>query len=246
MTDTPQRNASSNGDPHQSKLIRKHWREVETRITKACAAAGRERGEVRLLAVSKTRAPAEIRALHEIGPDTFGENYLDEALSKQRELSGLALEWHYIGPLQSNKTRGVAERFDWVQSVDRAKIVHRLASQRPAESGPLNVLIQVNIDREPQKAGVLPEALDALADEVLATPDSLRLRGLMAIPSADHDAAGSRAAFAGMRELFGRLRDRAPDVDTLSMGMSGDLEAAISEGATMVRIGTALFGPRPT
>lgn len=245
MADAPRSSADSSDETAPEEPIRKHWLEVETRITQACAAAGRERSEVRLLAVSKTRAPAEIRALHDLGPDAFGENYLEEALDKQRELNDLALEWHYIGPLQSNKTRGVAEHFDWVQSVDRSKIVRRLAKQRPADSGPLNVLIQVNIDREPQKAGVLPESLEALADDVLAAPDTLRLRGLMAIPSADHDPNGSRAAFARMRELFDRLRQHASEIDTLSMGMSGDLEVAIAEGATMVRIGTALFGPRP-
>ena len=245
MADDPQSSVDSNENTGSEEPIRKHWRQVETRITQACVAAGRERSDVRLLAVSKTRAPVEIRALHELGPNAFGENYLDEALDKQGDLNDLALEWHYIGPLQSNKTRGVAEHFDWVQSVDRRKIVRRLATQRPAGSGPLNVLIQVNIDCEPQKAGVLPDSLEALADDVLAASDALRLRGLMAIPSADHDPNGSRAAFAQMRDLFAGLRERAPDVDTLSMGMSGDLEAAIAEGATMVRIGTALFGPRP-
>ena len=245
MTETPPHSDDSTANSGLSEPIRKHWREVETRITKACAAAGRARDEVRLLAVSKTRSPDEIRALHQCGPSAFGENYLDEALDKLREVKPLSLEWHYIGPLQSNKTRGVAEHFDWVQSVDRAKIVRRLAAQRPAESGPLNVLIQVNIDREQQKAGVLPEALDDLADKVIAASGTLRLRGLMAIPSADHDEAGTRAAFARMYALFDRLRQRVPEVDTLSMGMSGDLEAAIGEGATMVRIGTALFGPRP-
>jgi len=244
MADAPKSSADSSDETTSDEPIRKHWREVETRITQACAAARRERREIRLLAVSKTRTPAEIRALHELGPDAFGESYLDEALVKQRELNDLALEWHYIGPLQSNKTRGVAEHFDWVQSVDRSKIVRRLAEQRPAGTGPLNVLIQVNIDREPRKAGVRPESLEALADDVLAAPDTLRLRGLMAIPSADHDRSGSRSAFARMRELFDRLRQQAPGVDTLSMGMSGDLESAIAEGATMVRIGTALFGAR--
>lgn len=245
MADKPQCSGASNDDTGLEEPIRKHWREVETRITQACADTGRERSGVRLLAVSKTRSPAEIRALHQMGPEAFGENYLDEAVNKKHELNDLALEWHYIGPLQSNKTRGVAEHFDWVQSIDRRKIVRRLADQRPAGADPLNVLIQVNIDREPQKAGVLPESLEALVDDVLAAPDALRLRGLMAIPSADHDPNDSRAAFARMRELFANLRDRAPDVDTLSMGMSADLEAAIAEGATMVRIGTALFGPRP-
>ena len=196
-----------------------------------------------LLAVSKTRTAEDIESAHAAGIARFGENYLDEAVAKQDRLSSASLEWHFIGPIQSNKTRAIAERFDWVQSVDRPKIVRRLGEQRPDGLGPLNLLLQVNIDREPQKAGCAPEDVEALAADVAAF-ERLRLRGLMAIPSADSSPKQTHAAFAEMRALFESLQARHADVDTLSMGMSGDLEAAIEEGSTMVRVGTALFGPR--
>lgn len=217
---------------------------LEQRIDAACRSAGRRRDELTLIAVGKTRPAEELRAAHAAGVRCFGENYVDEAVAKIDALSDLDAEWHYIGPIQSNKTRILGERFDWVQTVDRAKIVRRLGDQRPAALGPLSVLIQVNIDREAQKAGCDEREVDALADAV-AERESLSLRGLMAIPAV---AAGddARAPFARMRSLYERLRRRHPGVDTLSMGMSGDLEAAIAEGATMVRIGTALFGPRGT
>lgn len=214
---------------------------VRKRIEQACAAAGRSPARVALLAVSKTRSPAEIRAMHALGIAAFGENYAAEAVDKQAELAALGLTWHFIGPLQSNKTRLVATHFDWVQSVDRDKLVRRLDAQRPPERPPLNVLIQVNIDREPQKAGCDPEAVEALAESILARP-RLALRGLMVIPAAGRDPA---AAFARAQALYRHLAERVPSVDTLSMGMSDDLEVAIACGSTMVRIGTALFGPRP-
>ena len=217
---------------------------VRQRINTACAAAGRAPESVRLLAVSKTRSAAEIRRLHAFGIGAFGENYVDEAAAKAPELADLALQWHFIGPLQSNKTQRVAALFDWVQSVDREKLVRRLAEQRPAERPPLNILIQVNIDAEPQKSGCAPEQVDRLADFILDHPQ-LALRGLMAIPSADNGPAAGRAAFNRMRALFDTLATRATGIDTLSLGMSNDLEAAIESGSTLVRIGTALFGARP-
>ncbi|MDT8408744.1 MAG: YggS family pyridoxal phosphate-dependent enzyme [Wenzhouxiangellaceae bacterium] len=217
--------------------------DVERRIDTACRQAGRARAEVTLLAVSKTRSADEIRRLCASGQTRFGENYADEALAKQQGLADLELEWHYIGPVQSNKTRMLAGHFDWIQSVDRNKIIQRLADQRPAQLPPINILLQVNIDREPQKSGCDPADVANLACAVAACR-TLRLRGLMAIPSAESSATESRSAFAAMRALFESLRADHLRVDTLSMGMSADLEAAIAEGSTMVRVGTALFGPR--
>lgn len=219
--------------------------QVRQRIESACRNAGREPAEVTLLAVSKTRSAGEIEQLRALGPCHFGENYLDEAAAKQDLLAGSDIRWHFIGPVQSNKTRELAQRFDWIQSLDREKIARRLADQRPDDQPPMNVLIQVNIDREPQKAGCLPEQLDALADFV-AGHAVLRLRGLMAIPAADHDRDDSRRTFAELRRIYQRLAGAHDHVDTLSMGMSGDLEDAIAEGSTMIRVGTALFGPRQT
>ena len=216
---------------------------VRERIDKACRAAGRDADEVRLLAVSKTRPAAAISAAGALGQTAFGENYVDEALAKIRALAGDDLEWHFIGPVQSNKTRDLAAHFDWVQSVDRVKIARRLADQRPDDRGALNVTIQVNVDAEPQKAGCSIADAAALAEDI-AGRDRLALRGLMAIPAAVDEPDEARPAFARLRELFERLRSNHPDMDTLSMGMSSDLEAAIAEGATMVRVGTDLFGPR--
>lgn len=226
-----------------NSTLSRRLQQVRQRIESACRSAGREPAEVTLLAVSKTRSAAEIEALKRLGPGDFGENYLDEAAAKQDVLADSGVTWHFIGPVQSNKTRELARRFDWVQSVDREKIARRLADQRPDDRAPLNVLIQVNIDREPQKAGCQPEQLDALADFVSGC-DALRLRGLMAIPAADHERDETRRAFSELRSLHARLADRHDHVDTLSMGMSGDLEDAITEGSTMIRVGTALFGPR--
>jgi len=216
---------------------------LEKRIADACERAGRSRHGVALLGVSKTRTAEEIELAHAAGIARFGENYLDEAAAKQDQISSKSLEWHFIGPIQSNKTRDIAERFDWVQSVDRPKIVRRLGEQRPDDRSPLNLLLQVNVDREPQKAGCAPEDAERLADGIAAF-ETLRLRGLMAIPSADNSPALARAAFAEMRALFEALQVHHVGLDTLSMGMSADLEAAIGEGSTMVRVGTALFGPR--
>jgi pyridoxal phosphate enzyme (YggS family) len=218
------------------------YRSVAARITAARAASGHA-GEVALLAASKSQPAAAIRALAALGQRAFGENYVQEALAKQRELAGLALEWHLIGPLQSNKCRDVARHFDWLQSLDRARLVAPLARHRAADRAPLNVLIQVNIDDEASKSGCAPADVAALAAQV-ATEPRLRLRGVMAIPAPTPDRDRCRDSLRRMRVLFGELRAGWPQIDTLSMGMSGDFELAIAEGATMVRVGTLLFGPR--
>ena len=207
------------------------------------AAAQRAGHAVRLLAVSKTRPAAAVRALAAQGQRAYGENYVQEALAKQRELADLALEWHLVGPLQSNKCRDVAERFDWLQTLDREKLVAPLDRHRAAGAPPLNVLIQVNIDAEASKSGCAPEAVPALARQVAAAA-RLRLRGLMAIPEPKPDPAARRGAFRRMRDLYNALKSTFPQIDTLSLGMSDDFELAIEEGATLVRIGTALFGRR--
>ena len=194
----------------------------------------------RLIAVSKARTAAEVRAAFDAGQRDFGENYLQEAVAKTKALSDLDIVWHFIGAIQSNKTRDIARRFQWIHTVDRARIASRLDA---AAERPLDICVQVNIDAEPQKAGVAPSDLPALVTHIHGLP-RLRLRGLMAIPRADGD---HRASFRALRSLFDDLADDAGDHwDSLSMGMSDDFEIAIEEGATMVRIGTAIFGPRPT
>ena len=213
---------------------------VHARIREAAQASGRDPREVQLLAVSKTKPAADLREAFACGQRDFGENYLQEALAKQTELADLELIWHFIGPIQSNKTKPIAEHFAWVHSVDRLKIAERLSAQRPAHLPPLNICLQVNVSGEASKSGCSPEELTALARAVAELP-SLRLRGLMAIPEPTEDRAAQHAAFARLRELRDGL---SLDLDTLSMGMSHDLEAAIAEGATWVRIGTALFGAR--
>lgn len=224
---------------------------VSERIQKATEQAGRAAADVQLLAVSKTRSAAELRAAIAAGQTAFGENYLQEALEKIQALAGEAdLEWHFIGPIQSNKTRAIAENFHWVHSVDRLKLAQRLASQRPQTMAPLNICIQVNLDQEASKSGIAAEELPALAEAIRQLPQ-LRLRGLMAIPDPQQSPASLRQRFAELRERLQDLRRRwppadatAPYLDTLSMGMSADLEAAIAEGATLVRVGSALFGAR--
>jgi pyridoxal phosphate enzyme (YggS family) len=198
----------------------------------------------RLLAVSKFQPATAIAQLAASGQRAFGENYVQEAASKRGELAALGLEWHLIGHLQTNKAREAAALFDWVQTVDRPRIVDALARHRPADAAPLQVLIQVNVDDEASKYGCRPEDVDALAAQV-AAHGRLALRGLMAIPTPHADPEQRRPAFRQMRELFDALRGHHPGVDTLSMGMSDDCAVAIAEGATMVRIGTALFGARP-
>ena len=217
------------------------YAQIRARIDKAAQAAGHA---VRLLAVSKKQAAAAIRELAAQGQLAFGENHVQEAVAKQRELADRGLEWHLIGPLQSNKCREAALHFDWLQSLDREKLLEPLNRFRPADAVPLNVLIQVNVDAEASKSGCVPEDVPVLARTIAQFP-RLRLRGLMAIPEPHHDPERRRAAFARMRELFVALRADHPDIDTLSMGMSEDFELAIAEGATLVRIGTALFGARP-
>ncbi len=220
---------------------------VKLRIDAACAAARRDPATVALLAVSKTWPAAAIRTAAAAGQRAFGENYVQEARAKQAELADLPLEWHFIGPLQSNKTRAVAEHFDWVHSVERLKIAERLAAQRPAQLPPLAVCIQVNVSGEASKSGCAPAQAPALCKAVAALP-RLRLRGLMAIPEPAGDAtensALARRRFACLRALLADLNASGLNLDTLSMGMSHDLEAAIMEGATIVRIGTAVFGER--
>ena len=215
------------------------------------AAASAGRAPARLLAVSKTRSADAVarvadalRARPSAGPLAFGENYVQEALEKQHALAGLGIEWHLIGHLQSNKAKDAAAAFDWVQTVDREKLVDALAKHRAPGQKPLNVLVQVNIDDEASKHGCRPEDVDALAEAIAARPQ-LALRGLMAIPAPDPDMDRRRTAFRHMRALFDALAARHPGVDTLSMGMSEDYALAIAEGATMVRVGSALFGARP-
>jgi len=220
--------------------IEKNIAKVAACIREAAQAVHRDAATVGLLAVSKTQPAAAIREAFAAGLRDFGENYLQEALDKQVELDDLPLIWHFIGPIQSNKTKAIAEHFDWVHSVDRLKIAQRLSDQRPATLPPLNICLQVNVSGEASKSGCTPQELGPLAEAVAAMPQ-LRLRGLMCIPAPTEDPAEQRAAFARLRLLRDEL---ALDLDTLSMGMSQDLEAAIAEGATWVRIGTALFGAR--
>lgn len=215
------------------------------RIQVACDRAGREHESVRLLAVSKKQPASAVRALHALGQRAFGENYVDEALTKMASLDDLNIEWHFIGPIQSNKTRLIAEHFDWVQSVDREKIVRRLAAQRPDAATPLNILLQVNLDDEAQKAGCRPDELADLAAAVAAEP-RLCLRGLMAIPAPRDDSRAQKQVFDLLAEQLAALKPRHSKADCLSAGMSGDLEAAIAAGSTLVRVGTDLFGPRPS
>ena len=222
---------------------------VIERISVAARAVGRDPRTVRLLAVSKTFGTEAVQAAARCGQADFGENYVQEGVAKIVQLREReprrVLRWHFIGPIQSNKTADIATHFDWVHSIDRLKIAQRLSTQRPAGMTDLDVLVQVNVSGEASKSGVAPDAAIALAQAVARLP-RLRLRGLMAIPEPDDDPARQRRPFARLRALFEALRAGGLDLDTLSMGMSGDLEAAIAEGATIVRVGTAIFGARPT
>lgn len=226
-----------------STPLKKRYDQVCQMIAAAAASADRPADSVTLLAVSKTRPADDIRAVAELGQRAFGENYLQEALEKIADLDDLDLEWHFIGPIQSNKTQPIAHHFDWVHSVDRQKVARRLDEQRPAGLAPLNICLQVNVSGEETKSGITLDALPELAREVAALP-RLRLRGLMAIPAPCNDPIAQREPFRLLREAYDALIREGFALDTLSMGMSGDLEAAIAEGATMVRIGTALFGQR--
>ena len=216
---------------------------VKARIAGAARAAGRDPAAVTLLAVSKTHAPALIEEAFGAGQSAFGENYVQEALDKMAALARLAIEWHLVGPLQSNKTRAAAEHFQWVHTIDREKIARRLSEQRPEAMRALDVLVQVNVSGEASKSGVAPHEVAALAKAVAALP-RLRLRGLMSVPEPTDDARLQRARFREVRELLESLKGEGFALDTLSMGMSADMEAAIAEGSTMVRIGTAIFGER--
>jgi pyridoxal phosphate enzyme (YggS family) len=213
------------------------------RVRLAAGKSQRKEGDITVLAVSKTRTSAQLQTAYQCGFRDFGENYLSEALVKIEELQDLNIVWHFIGPVQSNKTRQIAENFDWVHSVERLKIARRFSEQRPVHLPPLQICIQVNISAEASKSGTTISELPALAQSIAALPN-ITLRGLMAIPEASTDPAEQRAAFAKLSEAMQDLQAQSPQLDTLSMGMSGDMEAAIAEGSTIVRIGTDIFGPR--
>jgi len=217
--------------------------QVRREVAEAERQFGREPGSIKLLAVSKTRNAGDILALAQLGVSDFGENYVQEARAKIGQLSGYSLTWHFIGPVQSNKTRQIAECFDWVHSVDRIKVAHRLNAARPADLPPLDICIQVNVDAESTKSGIDPDEVEQLAEQILPL-SRLNLRGLMALPAPTEDFAGQRHSFLRTRRLQEKLMDKGYRLDTLSMGTTGDMRAAIAEGATVIRIGTALFGPR--
>ena len=216
---------------------------VRNSIAEAESRYQRDSGSVRLIGVGKVHSAESIRAIVNAGLQDIAENYVQEALTKQQQLKDLNIIWHYIGHIQSNKTRDIAEHFDWVQSVDRLKIARRLSDHRPADLPELNICLQVNLQEEPNKSGFMEKELFEVADTISALP-RLRLRGLMAIPRLTGDFKEQRKIFRLIRTVYDRLQSKGLRMDTLSMGMSGDMEAAIAEGATMVRIGTALFGPR--
>lgn len=216
---------------------------VRASIQQAATVAGRPPQEVHLLAVSKAHPASALREAYEAGQRMFGENYLQEALAKQDELADLAIEWHFIGPIQSNKTQAIAQHFDWVHSVDRLKIAERLNAARPPSKDPLQICLQVNVSNEETKSGLTPAAALTLAQEIQSLP-ALKLRGLMAIPAPTSDVQLQRTQFHQVRSLFQQLQQQGFKLDTLSIGMSEDFPAAIAEGATIVRIGSAIFGPR--
>ena len=217
--------------------------EVRSRIQKAATAAGRDPASVTLVAVSKSQTAESMRLAATAGVTDFGENYLQEALPKMDGLAALSLRWHFIGAIQSNKTRAIAERFDWVHSIDRLSVARRLSEQRPFHAPPLNLCIQVELIAEPNKAGVDPAQVGELAAAAAVLP-RVRLRGLMCIPPPHPDPAAGRPMFARLRSLLEELNASGHKLDTLSMGMSADFESAIAEGATLVRVGTAIFGAR--
>ena len=217
--------------------------EVDRRIRAAELASGRASGAVSLLAVSKTKPSELIRQAHGFGLSAFGENYAQEMAEKAATLADLPLSWHFIGPIQSNKTALIAEVSDWVHSIDRLKVARRLSEQRPDGKAPLNVLVQINTSNEDSKSGVRPNAAPELMAAISELP-GLRLRGLMTIPAATNNQIEQREPFRQLRALMNQLSDSLPQLDTLSMGMSGDLEAAVSEGASIVRVGTDIFGAR--
>ncbi len=225
------------------KNIEKNLNQIHEQIVQATLAYDRDPDSIMLLAVSKKKPASDIRCAWELGQRDFGENYLQEALQKMEELGELDISWHFIGAIQSNKTRNIAEAFDWVHCIDRAKIARRLSEQRPENRTPLNVCIQVNIDHESSKAGIDLAELPELANAIYQLP-GIRLRGLMTIPAPRETLAMQRVAFAQLAAALASLQQQGIDCDTLSMGMTQDLEAAIAEGSTLVRIGTAIFGAR--
>lgn len=227
----------------EAERIQRNIANVRRRVSTAAEKVQRRADDITLMAVSKTRPVDEVRAAAAAGIHDFGENYLQEALEKIQASGNSDIRWHFIGPIQANKTRAIAEHFNWVHSVDREKIARRLSEQRPGSLPPLAVCLQVNVSLEDSKSGVAPAELPALARAIQGLP-RLHLRGLMAIPAPTEDRAEQRAAFARIANLQRELGDSIPAMDTLSMGMSADLESAIAEGATMVRIGTDIFGPR--
>ena len=221
--------------------------EVRSNVERALHEAGREKDAALLIAVSKTFPISACEAAWDLGVREFGENYVQEGVEKIRHFKEAHPEdpgtWHFIGPLQTNKTKAVAEHFDWMHSLDRLKVARRLSEQRPADMPPLNVLIEVNVDGEASKSGVKPDEVADFARDILALP-GLRLRGLMTIPAKREKAEEKHLPFRALRRLFEELKATAPDIDTLSMGMSADMREAVAEGATMVRVGSAIFGPR--
>ncbi|MDX1454331.1 MAG: YggS family pyridoxal phosphate-dependent enzyme [Gammaproteobacteria bacterium] len=225
--------------------LAKRLQAVHEQIVAAARAADRDKDEIRLVAVSKTKPYSAIEEACALGQRDFGENYLQEAIDKIRQAreAGLDVRWHFIGAIQSNKTREIAEHFDWVQTIDRIKIARRLDEQRPAALAPLNVLIQVNVDAEPQKAGVMMDEITPLADFISGCRN-LRLRGLMAIPAASEDKGRQRGSAEELDACMRQLNTDGYSMDTLSIGMTNDLDSAIAGGSTMLRIGTAIFGPR--
>ena len=231
--------------PQIMTTIAERLQAVQASIRAAEIDAGRQLDEVGLLAVSKAHSAAAVRDAFTAGQRLFGENYLQEALDKQAELADLAIEWHFIGPIQSNKTQAIAQHFAWVHGVDRLKIAERLNAARPGHMPPLQICIQVNISNEASKSGVLPAELNALAEAIAKLPH-LQLRGLMAIPAPTPEIEMQHKQFRMVRELYETLRGQGFALDTLSMGMSEDFPAAIAEGATIVRVGSAIFGARPS
>lgn len=224
--------------------IRHNLQIIGSEIAQSCDAAKRQTEGVQLLAVSKRHSRDSIREAYAAGQRAFGENYVQEMVEKATLLSDLEIEWHFIGPLQSNKSKEVAAVASWVHTIDRLKIARRLSEQRPQNLPPLNVCLQVNVNEETNKSGVVLQDIEALAEAVTQLPN-LKLRGLMAIPESTSDPVKQRANFAQLADAFHKLNDANYQLDTLSMGMSGDMDSAIAEGATIVRIGTAIFGARP-
>lgn len=224
-----------------NNTLEKNFYAVHTKIQQAERACGRDKDSVKLLAVSKTKPAADINVLYQLGQQDFGENYLQEALVKQQQLTALKINWHFIGPIQSNKTKAIASHFSWVHSVERFKIAKRLNDQRPSHLPPLNICLQVNISHETSKSGLCLTELPALVKKIKAL-DNIRLRGVMAIPAPETIYELQRRPYHKLYQAVMALKDQA--LDTFSFGMTGDLKAAVAEGATMVRIGTALFGER--